>query len=72
MRKLIISNLSILLIAFLIAGNAMSQTDILFGYYLIQDDNAYKSRNKYDELVSTPTVYIGHTYKKENFLIFLL
>ena len=46
-----------------------SQTSIQFTSYLIRDDNAFKSREAYDELINSSSLLIGHRFGGESLKI---
>lgn len=46
---------------------AESQIGISFSWYLIKDDNIFKSRNEYSEMINTASLIISRGYSKNNF-----
>jgi len=61
---LIVTSLSATITEFL-----HSQTNASLSWYLIRDDNAFKSRNEYDELINMASLLISRTYTSDNFAI---
>lgn len=48
--------------ALIFTGQSAAQTDFGLSVYLIKDDNAYKSRSQYDELINTTSLRLGRAF----------
>lgn len=46
-----------------------AQTDFSFTYYIIRDDNSFRSRNLYNEWINTFSFYTGHTFTGSSSLL---
>ncbi len=48
------------------ANTCLGQIDYGFSWYLIKDDNSFKSRNEYNELINTASLYVAKSFSMKN------
>lgn len=68
MKKYISKTLTPILLILLIVSFSdviYAQTGISFSWYLIRDDNAFKSRSEYEELINTVSLILSRTHSSE-------
>jgi hypothetical protein len=53
----------------LLSSALTAQTTALFTTYLIRDDNAFKTREAYDEWINNSALQIGHQFSGDNYRI---
>ena len=63
MRRSFIISLFLLLLCSVLAA----QTSALFTTYLIRDDNAFKTREAYDEWINNSAFQIGHQFSGDDY-----
>lgn len=68
LKKLLMISTIILYTVFL-TSNIKAQLKYSFSWFLIKDDNTFKSRNEYDELINTASFLISRGYSGESFNI---
>ncbi len=64
--KIIRLMLVTLLVVSSLSGLAEAQTGVSFSWYLIRDDNAFKSRNEYEELINTASLMMSRVYSMKS------
>jgi len=69
MQKIFTSLLIMLLFIVLLSELIHAQTGVSLSWYLIKDDNAFKSRNQYNELINTASLQISRTYSAKSFAV---
>ncbi len=67
--KILVYLLTSMLFAAAIPGESSAQTGISFSWYLIRDDNAFKSRNEYQELINTTSLMLSRSYSFNDFAL---
>ena len=67
--KISASKLTLLLIIIFLASPLYAQSDFSFTYYIIRDDNSFRSRNLYNEWINTFSFYTGYTFTGNSSLL---
>jgi len=67
MKKIVSYSVLFVVLILLSADITPAQTGISFSWYIIRDDNAFKSRSEYEEMINTASLFISRAYSAEKY-----